>query len=100
MLVHVAAKQRQLAFTRQFALPFTLEPLHIFTLDHLDAFLLGVLGARVAHVLWHAADYLPQPLSIIRLGDGGYSVWAGVAVASGVANVASAAGGWMRNQAT
>lgn len=51
----------------------------------LDAFLLGVLGARVAHVLWHAADYLPQPLSIIRLGDGGYSVWAGVAVASAYA---------------
>ena len=29
----------------------------------IDAFLLGVLGARMAHVLWHAGDYLPQPLS-------------------------------------
>jgi len=47
----------------------------------IDAFLLGVLGARMAHVLWHAGDYLPQPLSVIRLGDGGYSVWAGLAVA-------------------
>ncbi|MCL7713228.1 TlpA disulfide reductase family protein [Stenotrophomonas mori] len=46
-----------------------------------DAFLLGVLGARLAHVLWHAGDYLPDPVSIIRLGDGGYSVAAGLAVA-------------------
>lgn len=50
-----------------------------------DAFLLGVLGARLAHVLWHLGDYLPQPLSIIRLGDGGYSVWAGVIVAAAYA---------------
>ncbi len=47
----------------------------------LDAFLLGLLGARLAHVALNATDYLAQPLSIIRLGDGGYSVWAGVAVA-------------------
>lgn len=47
----------------------------------IDAFLLGVLGARMAHVLWHAGDYLPQPLSVIRLGDGGYSVWVGLVVA-------------------
>ncbi|MGB3394734.1 MAG: TlpA disulfide reductase family protein, partial [Stenotrophomonas sp.] len=47
----------------------------------LDAVLLGVLGARVAHVLLHAADYLAEPLAIIRLGDGGYLPWAGVAVA-------------------
>jgi thiol-disulfide isomerase/thioredoxin len=46
-----------------------------------DAFLLGVLGARVAHVLRHFGDYLAQPLSIVRLGDGGYSVWAGLVVA-------------------
>ncbi len=46
-----------------------------------DASLLGVLGARLAHVLWHAGDYLAEPLSIIRLGDGGYSVWAGLLVA-------------------
>lgn len=50
-----------------------------------DAFLLGVLGARVAHVLRHATDYLPDPLSIIRLGDGGYSAWAGIAAASAYA---------------
>ncbi len=47
----------------------------------LDAFLLGLLGARLAHVAWHAGDYLAQPLSIIRLGDGGYSIWAGLLVA-------------------
>lgn len=51
----------------------------------IDAFLLGVLGARVAHVLRHAGDYLPDPLSIIRLGDGGYAVWAGLAVAAAYA---------------
>jgi len=47
----------------------------------LDALLLGVLGARLAHVVLHAPDYLAGPLAIIRLGDGGYLPWAGVAVA-------------------
>ncbi len=47
----------------------------------LDAFLLGLLGARLAHVALHARDYLAQPLSIIRLGDGGYAIWAGLLVA-------------------
>lgn len=51
----------------------------------LDAFLLGLLGARLAHVAWHAGDYLAQPLSIIRLGDGGYSVSAGLLVAAAYA---------------
>lgn len=51
----------------------------------LDAFLLGLLAARLTHVAWHAGDYLSQPLSIIRLGDGGYSIWAGVLVALGYA---------------
>lgn len=51
----------------------------------LDAFLLGLLGARLAHVALHARDYLAQPLSIIRLGDGGYSIWAGLLVAAGYA---------------
>src|SRR4051794_3310297 len=51
----------------------------------LDAFLLGLLGARLAHVVLHAGDYLAQPLSIIRLGDGGYSIWAGLLVAAGYA---------------
>ncbi|SBV36391.1 putative thiol:disulfide interchange protein [uncultured Stenotrophomonas sp.] len=47
----------------------------------LDALLLGVLGARVVHVVLHAPDYLAESLSIIRLGDGGYLPWAGVTVA-------------------
>jgi len=51
----------------------------------LDAFLLGLLGARLAHVAVHAGDYLAQPLSIIRLGDGGYSVWGGLLVAAAYA---------------
>jgi len=51
----------------------------------LDAFLLGLLGARLAHVALHWRDYLAQPLSIIRLGDGGYSIWAGLLVAVGYA---------------
>lgn len=51
----------------------------------LDAFLLGLLGARLGHVALHAGDYLPQPLSIIRLGDGGYSIWAGLLVAAAYA---------------
>lgn len=51
----------------------------------LDAFLLGLLGARLAHVALHAGDYLAQPLSIIRLGDGGFSIWAGLLVAAAYA---------------
>lgn len=51
----------------------------------LDAFLFGLLGARLVHVLLHAGDYLAEPLSIIRLGDGGWSIWAGVLVAAAYA---------------
>ncbi len=51
----------------------------------LDAFLLGLLGARLVHVFLHAGDYLAQPLSIIRLGDGGWSIWAGVVIAAAYA---------------
>ncbi len=51
----------------------------------LDAFLLGLLAARLVHVVLHARDYLSQPLSIIRLGDGGWSIWAGVIVAAAYA---------------
>lgn len=50
-----------------------------------DAVLLGVVGARLAHVTLHAGDYLAAPLSIIRLGDGGYAPWAGVLVAAAYA---------------
>lgn len=48
----------------------------------LDAFLCGLLAARLAHVLWHLSDYLADPASIIRLGDGGYSITAGIVVAA------------------
>lgn len=48
----------------------------------LDAFLFGLLAARLGHVLWHLQDYLADPVSIIRLGDGGYSIIAGTVVAA------------------
>jgi thiol-disulfide isomerase/thioredoxin len=48
----------------------------------LDSFLWGLLAARLGHVLVHAPDYLSSPVSIIRLGDGGYSISAGVVVAA------------------
>lgn len=44
----------------------------------LDAFLCGLLAARLAHVLWQLPDYLADPVSIIRLGDGGFSITAGI----------------------
>lgn len=48
----------------------------------LDAFLWGLLAARLAHVAMHLRDYLGDPLSIIRLGDGGFSPVAGIVVAA------------------
>ena len=44
----------------------------------LDALLLGVLAARLGYVLQFFSVYRADPLSIIRLGDGGFSLLAGV----------------------
>lgn len=44
----------------------------------LDMLLVGVLTARVAFVLAWLPQYLAEPSSIIRIGDGGFSIWAGV----------------------
>lgn len=46
---------------------------HIF-----DMLLFGALVARVAFVLTWLPQYLADPWSIIRIGDGGFLVWAGV----------------------
>lgn len=44
-----------------------------------DMLLVGLLAARLAFVLQWLPLYLDDPWSIIRPGDGGYSIWAGVA---------------------
>ncbi|MGV8960697.1 MAG: TlpA family protein disulfide reductase [Stenotrophomonas sp.] len=46
----------------------------------IDALLLGLLGARLGYVLLHFPVYGAEPLAVIRLGDGGFSVPAGIAV--------------------
>lgn len=48
----------------------------------LDAFLWGLLAARLAHVALHLPDYRADPLSILRLGDGGFAPVAGVGAAA------------------
>lgn len=44
----------------------------------LDMLFVGVIAARVGFVLQWLPEYLTDPWSIIRIGDGGFSVWAGV----------------------
>lgn len=44
----------------------------------LDMVLVGAVAARVAFVLAWWPQYWAQPWSIIRIGDGGFSIWAGV----------------------
>ncbi|WP_305805534.1 TlpA disulfide reductase family protein [Stenotrophomonas sp. YIM B06876] len=44
----------------------------------LDALLLGLLGARVGYALLHVPLYRADPVSLVRLGDGGFSVFTGV----------------------
>lgn len=45
---------------------------------------LGLLGARVSFVLLYLEEYLAQPLSILDIRDGGFSLPAGLAVAIAV----------------
>lgn len=51
-----------------------LKPLSTF----LDMLVVGVVAARLGFVLAWLPQYLADPWSIIRLGDGGFSIWAGV----------------------
>lgn len=44
----------------------------------LDMLLVGALVARLAFVLAWWPQYLADPWSIIRIGDGGFALWAGV----------------------
>lgn len=44
----------------------------------LDMLMVGVVAARLGFVLAWLPQYLADPWSIIRIGDGGFSIWAGV----------------------
>lgn len=44
----------------------------------LDMLFVGVVAARIGFVLEWLPQYLADPWSIIRIGDGGFSIWAGV----------------------
>lgn len=63
---------------RQFVVPLpgqpAIKPLSTF----LDMLLVGVLAARLAFVLAWWPQYLADPWSMVRIGDGGFSIWAGV----------------------
>lgn len=56
---------------------------HVSTL--LDAFLLGWLGARVLFVLRNLGVYLDDPLSMLRIGDGGFDPFGFVVMGVGFA---------------
>lgn len=45
----------------------------------LDMLLVGALVARVVFVLAWLPQYLADPWAILRIGDGGFSAWAGIA---------------------
>lgn len=47
----------------------------------LDMLLVGVVAARLGFVLAWLPQYLADPWSIIRIGDGGFTLWAGVPAA-------------------
>lgn len=53
----------------------------------IDMFLLGLLGARLVFVLRHGPQYLADPWSVLRIGDGGFDP-------PGFLLVACAWGGW------
>ncbi len=46
-----------------------------------DALLVGLLAARLAYVLRWWPQYAAAPASIVAIGDGGFSAWAGLAAA-------------------
>ena len=51
-----------------------------------DALFVGLLAARIAYVLVWWREYAIAPVSVIRIGDGGFNPWAGLA--AGIAFVA------------
>lgn len=59
----------------------------------LDMLFVGVVAARLVFVLAWLPQYLADPWSIIRLGDGGFSIWAGVLAGVGF-------GAWRARKAT
>lgn len=44
----------------------------------LDMLMVGVVVARLAFVLVWLPEYLAEPWSILRIGDGGFALWAGI----------------------
>lgn len=44
----------------------------------LDMLLAGVVAARLAFVLRWLPQYVAEPWSVLRIGDGGFSLWAGM----------------------
>src|SRR5699024_2330739 len=48
----------------------------------IDIVLVGVLAARIGFVIEWLPQYLTNPWSILRIDDGGFSVWPGIVVAS------------------
>ena len=59
----------------------------------LDMLLVGALAARLGFVLEWLPQYLANPWSMIRIGDGGFSIWAGVLAGVGF-------GAWRAREAT
>ncbi len=45
----------------------------------IDAFFIGLLAARAAYVLAWWREYAAAPMSVLRIGDGGFTAWAGLA---------------------
>jgi len=48
-----------------------------------DSVFWGLLAARLGYIIQWWADYRVKPISMIAIGDGGYSWWVGVLVAVG-----------------
>lgn len=63
---------------RQFVVPLPGQPAIKPPSTFLDMLMVGVLAARLAFVLAWWPQYLADPWSIVRIGDGGFSIWAGV----------------------
>lgn len=55
-------------------------------------FFIGILVARLAFVLRWLPDYLAEPWSVLRIGDGGFTWWAGL--------LAGLAWGWWKLRRT
>ena len=47
------------------------------------ALLIGLLAARIFHVLLHLSDYLHYPIEIIKIQDKGFNLYAGIVAGLG-----------------